>query len=268
MRRSLFVSAAWAILVLLLIMPTRAEAQSSGADGDFEVLRHQASELAREGRFAEAALGSERARDRAERQFGSRSPQLAAALSDLAYCYLKLRRFADAETEYQRALAIYDGAPSQYQAEIWLMLEQLLEVYAGLGRTDQSAALRGRQRDIEQALSAPFDINIPELEFITTDLKRVRTQECGAISFKVDDARALLMSFSSIEDVKRRTELLIGAALRKIIGRSSSSQLSSEGDRIADEVREALDGDIKFLGYSVRAIPRVTTCLRPINPQL
>src|SRR5262249_2700724 len=279
MRQSLFVSAAWVILALLLIMPPAA-AQSSGVDGELETLRRQASELAREGRlaeregrfaeregrFAEAAQLSLRARDLAERQFGPSSPELAATLSDLAYCYLRLRRFSEAETEYQRALAIYDSAPGRYQGEIWLMLERLLEVYAGLGRTDQSAALRARQRDIEQALSAPFDRDIPDLEFITTDLKRVRTHECGAISFKVDDARALLMSFSSIEDVKRRTELLIVSALRRVIGSSSSSQMRNEADRIADEVREALDGEIKFFGYSVRAMPRLGTCFRPINP--
>ena len=267
MRQSLFVSAAWVILALLLIMPPAA-AQSSGVDGELETLRRQASELAREGRFAEAAQLSLRARDLAERQFGPSSPELAATLSDLAYCYLRLRRFSEAETEYQRALAIYDSAPGRYQGEIWLMLERLLEVYAGLGRTDQSAALRARQRDIEQALSAPFDRDIPDREFITTDLKRVRTHECGAISFKVDDARALLMSFSSIEDVKRRTELLIGSALRRVIGSSSSSQLRNEADRIADEVREALDGEIKFFGCSVRAMPRLGTCFRPINPPL
>ena len=262
MRQSHFVSAVWVILALLLMLPS-ALAQSSGADGELEALRHQASDLAREGRFAEAALLSQRARDLAERQFGPHSPELAATLSDLAYCYLRLRRFADAETEYQRALAIYDSAPAHYQGEIWLMLERLLEVYAGLGRVDQSAALRVRQRDIEQALSAPFDSDIPQLEFITTDLKRVRTHDCGAISFKVDDARALLSNFSSIEDVKRRTELMTAVALRRIIAGKSSSQLLGEADRIADELRDALDGDSKFFGCSVRAMPpQLATCLR------
>jgi len=267
MRQSLFVSVVWVVLALLLMMPP-ASAQSSGSDGELEALRRQASALAREGRFAEAAEVSVKARDLAERQFGPRSPELAATLSDLAYCYFRLRRFADAETEYQRALAIYDSAPGRYQGEIWLMLERLLEVYAGLGRTDQSAPLRARQRDIEQALSAPFESDIPELEFITTDLKRIQTHDCGAISFKVDDVRALLSSFSSIDDVKRRTKLLIGSALRRVIGGSSSSQLLSEADRIANEVREALDGEIKFLGYSVRAMPQLATCLRPIKPPL
>ena len=53
------------------------------------------------------------------------------------------------------------------------------------------------------------------------------------------------------------------AALRKIIGSRSSSQLLHEADRIADELRDALDEDSKFFGCSVRARPRhLATCLR------
>jgi regulator of protease activity HflC (stomatin/prohibitin superfamily) len=143
------------------------------------------------------------------------------------------------------------------------MLERLLEVHAALGREDQSAALRARQRDIEQALSAPFDSEIPQLEFITTDLKRIRTQDCGAISFKVDDARTLLSNFSSIEDVKRLTGLMTAAALRKIVGSRSSSQVFGEPERIAGELTDALDRESKPFGCSVRALPtNLATCLR------
>jgi regulator of protease activity HflC (stomatin/prohibitin superfamily) len=118
-------------------------------------------------------------------------------------------------------------------------------------------------RAIEQAISAPFDSEIPQLELITADLKRIRTRDCGAISFEVDDPRALLFHYARIEDVQRRISLQIGAALRKIIGPMSSSQILSEPNRIAVELSQTLDSECKQFGCSVRAVPtQLATCLR------
>jgi tetratricopeptide (TPR) repeat protein len=257
-----FASAVWAALSLPTIT-SPASVQPTGPNGELETIQRQASELSRVGRFADAVPLSLRARELAERQFGPRAPELAHALCDLAYLYLKLRHYDDAETAYQRALAIYDDAAGHYEGRTWNLLERLLEVYANQARVDESIVLRARVRTIEQAVSAPFNSEIPQLELITTDLKRIRTQDCGVISFKVDDPRALLFNFERIEDVQRRIGLQIGVLLRRIIGPISSSQILSEPDRIAVELSQALDSDGKEFGYSVRLVPaQLATCLR------
>src|SRR5262249_46392443 len=160
-----------------------AWSQTPGADRELETVRRQASALARDGKYADAVPLLMKAEELAERQFGPRAPELAEVLSDLAYVYLKLARYPEAATKYERALAIYDGAPGHHEGWIWLVLGRLAEVYAHQGRPDEAAALRVRRNAIEQAMSAPFDTEIPQLELITTDLKRVHTRDCGAITF-------------------------------------------------------------------------------------
>jgi tetratricopeptide (TPR) repeat protein len=245
-----------------MILPP-AWSQTSGADRELETVRHQASVLARDGKYADAVPLLMKAEELAERQFGPRAPELAEVLSDLGYVYLKLARYPEAATKYERALAIYDGASGHHEGWIWLVLGRLAEVYANQGRADEAAALRVRRKAIEQAMSAPFDTDIPQLELITTDLKRVHTRECGAITFKVDDAQWLLTNFINIETVRRRIGLMIGAAFRRIIGNRSSSQLQSEAERIVAELRQTLDAEGAQFGLSVRAIPaQLTACLK------
>jgi tetratricopeptide (TPR) repeat protein len=245
-----------------MIMPP-AWSQTPAGDRELENVRRQASALARDGRYANAVPLLLKAEELAERQFGPRAPELGAVLSDLAYVYLKLARYPEAATKYERALAIYEGAPGHHEGRVWLILGRLAEVYAHQGRGDEAAALRIRLKAIEQAMSAPFDTEIPQLELITTDLKRVHTRDCGAITFKVDDAKWLLTNFINIETVQLRVGLIIGAAFRKVIGNRSSSQLQSEADRIVAELRRELDAEGNLFGFSVRAMPaQLTTCLK------
>ena len=225
-------------------------------------MRSHASDLSRDGRFAEAAVFSERARELAERRLGPRDPELAQTLGDLAYLYLKLERFGDAGILSGRALAIYDGSSDRPGGKLWDVMRLLAEAYTKQGRAADAAAALARVRAIEQAVSAPFEIELAvPYEIITTDLKRLRTHDCGVVSFKIDDAPALLFSFESFARVQLRIRLDINSAMRRIVGTRSSAQVLGEADQIGRELKASLDE--LAVGYSVRAAPEdIASCLR------
>jgi tetratricopeptide (TPR) repeat protein len=224
-------------------------------------LRGHASDLSGEGRFAEAAVFAERARELAERRLGPRDPGLALTLCDLAYLYLKLERYGDAEVLAGRALAIYDGSSDRPGGKLWSTMRLLAEAYTRQGRAADAAAALARARAIERTVAAPFEIElaVPH-ELITTDLKRLRTHDCGVVSFKVDDAPALLSGFESFAQVQLRIRLDIHSALRRIVDKRSSAQILGEADQIGRELKASLDE--LALGYAVRATPNdIAACL-------
>jgi tetratricopeptide (TPR) repeat protein len=252
--------------VLLAFLAMRpAAAQSAAHPGDLATLRSRATDLLIEGRLGEAVVVAERARSLAERRLEPRDPELALTLSDLAYLYFKLGRHGDAETLSGRALAIYDGASERPDGKLWSVLGLLAQAYSRQGRTADALAAVARVRAIEQAVSAPFESEVAaEVEIITTDLKRLRTHDCGAVSFQVDDAPALLSSFDSFARVRLYVRLQINSALRKVVGSRSSAQVVGEADLIGRELKAALDQDA--FGYSVRATPdNIASCLKAIN---
>ena len=272
--QSLLAFAAWVVLSGLTMLPpaalammiliSPASAQAGDAQDDITSLERQASALSRDGKFAEAAVFAERALELAERRFGPQDPALAQALSNLAYLYLKLNRYGDAEILYGRAVAIYEAA-GHHEGALWSVLQRLAEADRALGRTAEADALLTRVRAIEQMMSAPFQTEIPEQEIITTDLKRLRVRSCGAIRFQVDDPHMLLFNFESIENVQRYTILEIGAALRRIIGNRSATQIFAEAGAVAEETKRALDQDMRQFGYSVHDMPaNFPACLHVI----
>lgn len=240
-------------------------AQSMEDAGDLSALRRQASDLRFGGRFAEAAVVSERSRALAERQLGPRDPELAETLSDLAYLYLKLGRQGDAEILSGRALAIYDGSSARPGGKLWDTMRILAEAYTRQGRAADAEAALGRARAIEQAVSVPFEMELAvPYEIITSDLKRLGTRDCGVVSFKVDDAQALLSAFDSFPQVQQLARLEIGHALRKVVGTRSAAQVRGEADRLARELEASLNTGA--IGYSVRAMPEdVVSCLKQVN---
>jgi tetratricopeptide (TPR) repeat protein len=249
-----------ALLVLLAMLPMAARSMEDA--GDLATLRSRVSDLTGVGRFAEAVVLAERSRELAERRLGPRDPELAQTLRDLAYLYLKLERHGDAEILSARALAIYDGSSARPGGKLWSIMRRLAEAYTKQGRAADAQAALARARAIEQAVSAPFEIELAvPTEIITTDLKRLRTHDCGVVSFKVDDAPALLFSFESFALVQLRVRLDINSAMRRIVGSRSSAQVLGEADQIGRELAASLD-DLA-VGYAVRATPEdIASCLR------
>ena len=251
-RSSVAAAGCAALLALLTLLPMLAQAEEDA--GDLATLRSRVSDLTGVGRFAEAVV-------LAERRLGPRDPELAQTLCDLAYLYLKLERHGDAEILSARALAIYHGSSDRPGGKLWSIMRLLAEGLREAGRAaDAQAALVGA-RAIEQAVSAPFEIALTvPTEIITTDLKRLRTHDCGVVSFKVDDAPALLFNFESFALVQLRIRLDINSAMRRIVGSRSSAQVLGEADQIGRELAASLD-DLA-IGYAVRATPGdITSCL-------
>jgi tetratricopeptide (TPR) repeat protein len=165
MRQSLVAFAAWAVLSGLTMLPpaalamtiliSPASAEAGDAQDDLAGLARQASALSRDGKFAEAAVFAARALELAEQRFGPQDPVLAQALSNLAYLYLKLNRYSDAESLYARAVAIYE-VTGHHEGALWDALQRLAEADRALGRTAESDALLTRARAIEQMMSALF----------------------------------------------------------------------------------------------------------------
>jgi tetratricopeptide (TPR) repeat protein len=251
-----------ALLALLTMRPAAAQPADAG---DLATLRSRASDLLIEGRLGEAVVVAERARALAERRLQPRDPELALTLSGLAYLYFKLGRHGDAETLSGRAFAIYGGGSERPDGRLWNVLGLLAQAYAKQGRTADALAAIARVRAIEQAVSAPFDSEVDvEAEIITTDLKRLRPHACGAVSFQVDDAAALLSAFDSFSRLRLYVHVQINSALRRVVGSRSSAQVVGEADLIRRELKASLDRDA--FGYSVRATPdNIASCLKAIN---
>jgi hypothetical protein len=240
-----------------VLLPVAARPAEDAAD--LVALRRKANDLVTKGRVAQAAVVSERARALAER----RLEELAETFGDLALLYLKLGREGDAEILSGRALTIYDGSSARPGGNLWHIMRLLAEAYTMQGRTADAATALARVRAIEQAISEPFEVELavaPDSEFITTDLKRLRLRDCGVVSFRVDDAHALLSMYDSFARVQDRIRLEIGSALRSSVGARSSAQVRDEADQIDREFSALLN---KFtFGYSVRVAPaNIASCL-------
>ena len=139
------------------------------------------------------------------------------------------------------------------------------KAYAKQGRAaDAQAALARRAGHRAGRLGAVRDRARPvPTEIITTDLKRLRTHDCGVVSFKVDDAPALLFNFESFALVQLRIRLDINSAMRRIVGSRSSAQVLGEADQIGRELAASLD-DLA-IGYAVRATPGDIALLPRMN---
>ena len=168
---TLFV-AALLLTVLAGALPAQPPAQ---AGDEIEVLRRQASQLSRAGKYAEAIPISQRALMLAEQRFSPVDPKVAPALNDLAYLYFALNCHSEAEPLYRRLLSIHDNDPGRDDGDVWGVLRRLEAVYDAQGRENEAAPLAARARAIESKVSAPYDVGIASQEIITTDLQALAT---------------------------------------------------------------------------------------------
>ena len=245
---TLFV-AALLLTVLAGALPAQPPAQ---AGDEIEVLRRQASQLSRAGKYAEAIPISQRALMLAEQRFSPVAPKVAPALNDLAYLYFALNRHSEAEPLYRRLLSIHDNDPGRDDGDVWGVLRRLEAVYDAQGRENEAAPLAARARAIESKVSAPYDVGIASQEIITTDLKRLQLTDCGTIRFDVADPQKFLIYFGSVERARRYNGIAITSLLRRLLGSKTSTEIIEQAQSVVQEIRQLIDLDVEHAGISVR----------------
>jgi hypothetical protein len=98
----------------------------------------KAHELTEEKKYAEAAVVAEEALRTAERAFGKHHPELLKPLQELAQLYELQSRFADAETQYRRALAILKKSRAAEHSDLAETMNNLAEVIRKQGREEEA----------------------------------------------------------------------------------------------------------------------------------
>jgi tetratricopeptide (TPR) repeat protein len=259
-----FASALLLAALLLIPFSSALKAEQSAHVDDINGLRRQASQLSQAGKFAEAVPLSQRALARAEEQFAATHPEVAAALNDLANLYLAQERYLDAETHYKRVLAIYDAVPGYADGELWNVLSRLETLYAAQGRWSDAEPLVLRARWIERKVSAPFGVDIKAREIVTTDLKRLRLTNCGAVWFGVSDARDYLVQLGNAELAQSYSSGIIAAAFRKALANKAAAQIRDQAEAILPEIRLLIDANTRHTGVFVREIKAdLKGCMTP-----
>lgn len=254
-----------AVLLVSCITTSLPAQQPSGPGDDIDVLRRQASQLSRAGKFAEAIPVSRRALVLAEQQFAPDHPKVAETLNDLAYLYFVEHRHAEAEPLYRRLLSIYETVPGHDDGEVWYTLRHLKAIYDGQDRRADVEALAARMQAIESNISAPFDVVIEPQEIITTDLKRFRLTDCGSIWFEVSDPQTFLIYYGSVDRARRFNMLVVTALFRRTLGNKSWAQIGEQAEAIAQEIKGLLDADVNRTGIAVRDMKTdLRTCAIPI----
>jgi CHAT domain-containing protein/Tfp pilus assembly protein PilF len=134
------------LTVLIGIGFSTVNAQRNELDG----LNQQVAQLYNAGRYAEATAIAERAASLAERQFGSDSPNVGTALSNLAALYRAQGRYSDAEPRMVRALAIAEKALGPDHPIVGTRLNNLGGLYRAQGRYVEAEPLYKRALAIDE----------------------------------------------------------------------------------------------------------------------
>jgi CHAT domain-containing protein/Flp pilus assembly protein TadD len=148
--RHIFLIAA-AIFALMLWPASQALTQSR----DPVDLTKKFFELYRTGKIAEALPLAEEVLTISEKAFGPDHPDVAAALSNLAFLYDNQGRYAEAEPLYKRALAIREKAFEPEHPNVAKALNNLAELYRNQGRYAESEPLHKRSLAIREKAFGP-----------------------------------------------------------------------------------------------------------------
>ena len=126
-----------AVLTLLLALAAPVMAQDKGDAG-------KGLELMRTGRYSAALPYLRRDLDTAIARYGANDPSIAVELNNLAEANRRMGRLDDAETLYQRAIALDEKAGPQNAAGLATGLNNLALVYRAKGQLGEAAKLHER----------------------------------------------------------------------------------------------------------------------------
>ena len=168
--------------------------QQPQVDDDVARLRQQAIALQVARKTEEAIQIYRQALSLAEQRLSADDRIVVQLLEDIAYAYYEPTRRPEAEPFYLRLLAIYDNAAGYEDGRLWPVIRRLEILYRSLGRDNDAARFEARARAIETRAAKPFNVAIPAQSIITSDPVRVRLNDCGVITFAVQQPELFLMS--------------------------------------------------------------------------
>jgi CHAT domain-containing protein/Tfp pilus assembly protein PilF len=161
------IRAPWlALLAAVSLWPAGSWAQ----EARLKELNAQAAQLARQGKWAEAAPIAEEAAKVAGTAFGADSIQAAVALSNLGLTYSYMGKFAQSEPPLQRALAIIEKSAGPDSPSTASALRNLALTETQLNKLDDAGKLLQRVVAIDEKTAGPDD---PKVAAALNDLASV-----------------------------------------------------------------------------------------------
>jgi tetratricopeptide (TPR) repeat protein len=252
-RSSLYACAATIAFTAWLIVSASAQQQSQ-ADDDVARLRQQAIKLQLARKTDEAIQLYRQALALAEQRLHADDRVVVQLIEDLAYAYYEPGRRPEAEAFYLRLLSVYDVAGGQQAGKLWLALRRLEDLYRSQGRQNDAAPLEARARALETGVAKPFSVVIPAQSIMTSDVVRVRLNDCGVIAFDIREPGLFLMSALDAESARARITTLLNSGFRRILGSMTFEQIRGRPDAVTDEIKKLLDLDVRSHGISVSTI--------------
>jgi CHAT domain-containing protein/Tfp pilus assembly protein PilF len=134
-----------------LLVPGACRAQEIPDRKALEAESARATRLRQEGKLAEALPIARRVAEAAEKLFGGGATETADYLNQLALLYWDLRRYAQAESLYQRSLRIYETKRGTDDLEVATVLFSLAGLYLEMGQYAQAEPLFQRSLRIYEA---------------------------------------------------------------------------------------------------------------------
>jgi tetratricopeptide (TPR) repeat protein len=144
------------LLVIAVSMPSAA-ISAERKDGDWRQIQNKAVEQYGSGKFNQAVKTLRKALAAAEKRFGPDHENTAASLYLLAEIYTRQERYALAEPQARRALAIVERNADK--TDISGVLSCLAEDYRGLGDYQQAEQLAKRALAITKKRYGPWSPN-------------------------------------------------------------------------------------------------------------
>ena len=125
--------------------------------------------------------------------------------------------------------------------------------------------LMARQTSSRDVAAKPFSIELEPQEIITTDLKRVILRDCGKIAFEVRDPGLFVSSGAAL--VVQRSRQVVTSARRAVLAEKSSTEVRDRADAVRDEIRRAVDENMKDWGVAVADMAGdLRTCAVLVRP--
>jgi CHAT domain-containing protein/tetratricopeptide (TPR) repeat protein len=142
------------MLAWLLTTVTTMAAQAQGVD-ELTALGAEATQLYRQGKYADGISVAERALALAERLYGRDHIDVAHSLNNLATLYDVQGRHAEAEAAYRRALTISEKALGPDHPDLGTALNNLAVLYRAQGRYSEAEPLYKRSLAIAEKSLGP-----------------------------------------------------------------------------------------------------------------
>jgi tetratricopeptide (TPR) repeat protein len=229
--------------------------QQPQVDDDVARLRQKAIALHLARKTEEAIQTYRQALSLAEQRSSADDRTVVQLMEDIAYAYYEPDRRPEAEPFYLRLLETYDTAAAGYEdGRIWLAIRRLTILYGSLGRDNDAARFEARARAIETKAAKPFNVVIPARLIITSDPIRVRLNDCGVITFAVQDPELFLTLLQGPETARARITTLLDSVFRRILGNMTFDQIRGLSDAATHEITKSVDGEVHRYGISVSAI--------------